>query len=74
MLLNDYYVNIMQLVDMYTSVENIFFEYRAHTCSCFSIDLHFSFCNKYGVYPFNTLFNKFLLTQIIEIFMVNKLF
>ena len=29
-------------------------------------------CNMYGVYLFN-MFNKFLLTQILEILMVNKL-
>ena len=30
-------------------------------------------CNMYGVYLFNMLFTKFLLTQILEILMVNKL-
>ena len=30
-------------------------------------------CNMYGVYLFNILFSKFLLTQILEILVVNKL-
>ena len=29
-------------------------------------------CNMYGVYLFNILFSKFLLTQILEIWMVNR--
>ena len=31
------------------------------------------YCNMYGVYLFHILFTKFLLTQILEILMVNKL-
>ena len=30
-------------------------------------------CNMYDVYLFNMLFTKFLLTQMFEILMVNKL-
>ena len=31
------------------------------------------YCNMYGVYLFDMLFTKLLLTQILEILMVNKL-
>ena len=34
--------------------------------------LNTPYCNMYGVYLFN-MFTKFLLTQILEILMVNKL-
>ena len=31
------------------------------------------YCNMYGVYLFHILFTSFLLTQILETLMVNKL-
>ena len=39
----------------------------------FSIFIFIYTCNMYDVYLFNMLFTKFLLTQILEILMVNKL-
>ena len=35
--------------------------------------MDFSKCYMYDVYQFNMLFTKFLLNQILEILMVNKL-
>ena len=40
---------------------------------CYSECVFLSCCNMYDVYLFDMLFTKFLLTQILEILIVNKL-
>ena len=52
----------------------VLFMVNMHECSVYESHSYVVLCNMYGVYLFNMLFTKFLLTQILRILMVNKLF